>query len=381
MKPSTLTSFLIAGGWLVVVLAALAAEAGEAWRKIAPFFDVPADYRGQLGGYRSPLAFDDGRPVETPAEWAQRRKEILAYWHGVMGPWPRLVAQPRLDRSPGERRENFTQYRVRAELAAGSMQPAVLLVPEGKGPFPAVLVVYYDPATSAGLPPEYYRPLNPLSIRTTDFARALARRGFVTLSIGPPGGNATEPALNGATCQPLSYLAYLAANAHTVLAQLPEVDRARIGIMGHSYGSKWTMFASCLYEKFACAVWSDGGLVFDEQRGSINYWDSFYLGYEGEHRPRKGLVSPDNPRRGAYRQLLEAGTNLQELHALMAPRPFLVSGGSEDSPARWPVLNHAVAVNRMLGYENRVAMHNRPEHPPTPESNEIAYAFLEHHLK
>ena len=49
----------------------------------------------------------------------------------------------------------------------------------------------------------------------------------------------------------------------------------------------------------------------------------------------------------------------------MAPRPFLVSGGSEDPPERWRALNHAVAVNKLLGYEDRVAMTNRPGHDPT----------------
>lgn len=40
------------------------------------------------------------------------------------------------------------------------------------------------------------------------------------------------------------------------------------------------MFASCLYEKFACAVWSDPGIVFDETKGGyINYWEPWYLGY------------------------------------------------------------------------------------------------------
>ena len=75
------------------------------------------------------------------------------------------------------------------------------------------------------------------------------------------------------------------------------------------------------------------------------------------------------------------GHDLHELHALMAPRPFLVSGGSEDGPARWVVLNHAVAVNRFLGYEHRVAMTNRPAHSPTAESNEQAFRFLEHFLQ
>lgn len=355
--------------------------ASPAWPEIAPLFSPPSELQGQFSPGRPPLRFDNGEKVTTTADWSRRRREILDYWRRVMGPWPELLARPRLERAPGEKREKFAQYRVKVETAANYLQPAILLVPEGAGPFPAVLVVYYDPATSAGLPCEYYRPMNPLSLQTTDFARGLANRGFVTLAIGPPGGNAAEPVLNGASCQPLSYLAYLAANCHTVLAQQPEVDARRIGVMGHSFGGKWAMLASCLHEKFACAVWSDPGIVFDESRGSINYWDSFYLGFEGEHRPRRGPVSDSNPRRGAYRRLMEDGRNLHELHALMASRPFLVSGGSEDNSERWRVLNHAVAVNRLLGFENRVAMHNRPEHPPTGESNAIAYAFLEHFLK
>ncbi len=46
----------------------------------------------------------------------------------------------------------------------------------------------------------------------------------------------------------------------------------------------------------------------------------------------------------------------------MAPRPFLVSGGEEDPPTRWKTLQHAIAVNRILGVEGRVAMTNRPMH-------------------
>ena len=72
---------------------------------------------------------------------------------------------------------------------------------------------------------------------------------------------------------------------------------------------------------------------------------------------------------------------LHELHALMAPRPFLVSGGSEDQPERWKALNHAVAVNEFLGYTNRVAMTNRSGHSPTPESNKQIYLFFEYFLR
>ena len=152
-------------------------------------------------------------------------------------------------------------------------------------------------------------------------------------------------------------------------------------MVGHSYGGKWAMFASCLHEGFACAAWSDGGVVFDEKRSNVNYWEPWYLGHEPGQERERGIPSDKNPRTGAYKRLVEAGHDLHELHALMAPRPFLVSGGSEDPPVRWKALNHAVAVNTLLGYENRVAMTNRKGHLPTEEANEQLYRFFEFFLK
>lgn len=85
--------------------------------------------------------------------------------------------------------------------------------------------------------------------------------------------------------------------------------------------------------------------------------------------------------KGLYPYLMNNNYDLHELHALMAPRPFLVSGGSSDPVERWIPLNHSIAVNRLLGYKNRVAMTNRPKHEPNPESNEIVYSFFECFLK
>jgi hypothetical protein len=278
---------------------------------------------------------------------------------------------------------------VEIEVAPGVMQHGFLLLPpvRFRGPRPAVLVPFYAPEVSVaydgpraltGQARRFFKDGPPVH---RDFALQLARRGFVTLAIGTPGDDAYRPDLRGAACQPLSYHAYLAANCHTALAQRPEVDPARIGVMGHSYGGKWAMFASCLDERFACAVWSDGGVVFDESRGAVNYWEPWYLGLDPAVTRKPGLVTAANGRTGAYRALRAEGRDLHELHALMAPRPFLVSGGSEDGPGRWGALLHAVAVNRFLGRENRVAMTNRPEHSPSAESNEQAFRFLEHFLR
>ena len=65
----------------------------------------------------------------------------------------------------------------------------------------------------------------------------------------------------------------------------------------------------------------------------------------------------------------------------MAPRPVLVSGGTEDPPRNWLALNHLVEVNRLLGHKNRVALTSRRTHVPTPEALELELAFLEIHLK
>ena len=79
--------------------------------------------------------------------------------------------------------------------------------------------------------------------------------------------------------------------------------------------------------------------------------------------------------------MIETGRDLHELHVLIAPRPFLVSGGSEDPPSRWLALNHTLAVNKLLGQTNRVAMTNRTGHVPTEESNAQLYAFFQYFLK
>ena len=335
------------------------------------YFQPPAELAGQFGKYASPLKFYDGAPVTNAYHWSVRRREIRARWDELLGTWPPLVERPTLEILKSEPRETFTQHRVRVQVAEKQFLEGYLLVPPGQGPFPAIVVPYYEPETSIGLNKEL-----------RDFALQLTRRGFVSLSIGSPGGSATRPDRDGAGCQPLWYYGYIAANCYNALAMRSDVDPRRIGIVGHSYGGKWSMFGSCLYDKFACGVWSDGGIVFDETRGGVNYWEPWYLGFDPNRpRPIRGLVPAENPRTGPYAKLIEQGRDLHELHALMAPRLFLVSGGAEDRVTRWIPLNHTMAVNELLGVHHRVAMTNRPSHSPTPESNAQIYAFFERTLK
>lgn len=355
----------------VLPRAAEPAEDGS-WQKVKSAFEPPDRPEGEEASLRSLFRFDNGREVQTAADWAERRAELLESWHAIMGPWPPLLERPRLDVLGTETRENLQQRRVRIEIAAGQTGEGWLLLPAGRGPFPAVLVVYYEPETSVGLNPKQ-------SLR--DFGLELARRGFVTLSLGTPGGNAWKPELGAAQCQPLSYHAYVAANAWRALASLAEVDPGRIGVVGHSYGGKWALFAGALWDRFAAVAVSDPGIVWDESRPNVNYWEPWYLGRDATRTRQPGVPTEANPRTGAYARLVAQGRDLHEVHALIAPRPFLVSGGSEDPPERWRALNHTVAVHRLLGVTNRVGMTNRATHAPTRESNEQIYAFFEVFLR
>lgn len=369
----------------------LCASAGPVWAAaedaatpLDAAFHPAAEFAGEFGSFRSPLLFEDGTPVQTQDDWTRRRGEIRDKWLKLLGGSFDLLPAPKVHFLEKELRENFTEHRVEVDVAPGRKVVGFLLVPEGLGPFPAVFIPFYEPLSSIGRG-------KPDTLGSIDFGIQLARRGFVTLSIGTPGElerktSDTRELLVAVgeedKRQPLGYLAYVAANCNTALRNLPEVDPKRVGIVGHSYGGKWSMFASCLDERFAAACWCDPGIVFDESNSSINYYEPWYLGWqEGVNRPR-GAPNDERPRTGLYRTIFEHGSReMIELHALAAPRPILVSGGSEDRPHHWRALNHLIAVNKLLGIENRVAMTNRPGHRPTPEAAAVIYAFFERFLK
>jgi len=345
------------------------------WDHLKAYFSPPRQFENKYAGYADPLKFYDGQKVRSREDWQKRRKEILDRWHHMMGRWPSLIMHPSFEILSSLNRENFTQYTIRFYWRLDETTDAYLLIPRDSTTRrkPAVISVFYEPETAIGLKKPF-----------ADFAYQLAKRGFVCLSLGAPYVATRKPYgqyypnYEQAGIQPLSMLAYLAANSWNLLRDRPEVDSTRIGIIGFSYGSKWAMFASCLYEKFACAVWVDGGIVFDNARPNVNYWAPWYLGYfpppwaEGNSEiGRSG---------GLYPELIKKGYDLTELHALMAPRPFLVSGGSEDSLDRWIPLNQTIRVNKFLGYKNRVGMINRKEHTPDAASNDKTWQFFEYFL-
>ena len=84
--------------------------------QIAPFFNPPPELAGNFGQYRSPLQFYDGTYVKTKQDWQKRRNEILQTWHGIMGVWPPLSMNPKIEYLEKKHRENFTQHKVKLTI-------------------------------------------------------------------------------------------------------------------------------------------------------------------------------------------------------------------------------------------------------------------------
>lgn len=77
----------------------------------------------------------------------------------------------------------------------------------------------------------------------------------------------------------------------------------------------------------------------------------------------------------------EQNRDLHILHALIAPRPFLVLGGSEDPVDRWHAFHHTVEINRLMGHQERVFFSQRPGHAPTMQSNDQLLKFFKYFLQ
>jgi len=214
-------------------------EAGVVWQRIKSYFTPPAEFQNQLGDFRSPLKFYDGRPVKTPGDWKKRREEILSRWHAMMGDWPALIKDQQVEILESVQKDGYTKKKVRFNWNPNEKTEGYLLIPDGEGERPAVITVYYEPETA----------VDERNV-THDFALQLTKRGFVTLSIGTSQTTKSRtyamyyPEIENASVQPLTMLACAASNAWYVLSKMPEVDSKRIGIMGHSYGGKWAMFST-----------------------------------------------------------------------------------------------------------------------------------------
>jgi hypothetical protein len=143
------------------------------------------------------------------------------------------------------------------------------------------------------------------------------------------------------------------------LYTLPEVDRSRIGMIGHSLGGKMTLYATAMDDRITAAVSSELGIGLSFS----NYDDYWYFG---------GFI-------GQW----DKATDHHELLAMAAPRPFLLIGGDDsDNDKSWYYINAARKVYGLFGEPTHIGYFNhRKGHTPTPEAVQRSMEWLARFLE
>jgi pimeloyl-ACP methyl ester carboxylesterase len=142
------------------------------------------------------------------------------------------------------------------------------------------------------------------------------------------------------------------------LYTLPQVDRGRIGIIGHSLGGKMALYAGAMEERIRAVIFSEGGIGFSFS----NYHDYWYFDKSIDAR--------------------DPAVDQHELIALLAPRPFLLIAGNEyDGDKSWHYVNAARRVYGLFGDARRAGLFNHGKgHTPTPEAVRLSFDWFDRFL-
>lgn len=315
----------------------------DAWlektHELPPDFDLlPRNNR-----LPDPLKFLDGRTVRTPQEWAARRSEIKDLFQkfvvGTFPPRPKIV---RVVTDIEVEGEGARAKRVTLQFEHGKLS-VELQIPDGKGPFPVLLgpgVRNLAPmALSRGYMIAQYAGSD-----TQDDAGALRDATY-------PGNDLAVIALRG----------WAASLTIDYLATVPEADKTRIAITGHSRDGKQALIAAAFDDRIAAVIPSSSGAGgsypyrLGGERGNSQGIEDLTGRFFSWYSPRLRFFAGREDR-------LPVDGNL--LIALVAPRACLVSFGLNDAvEGAWAdeqSYYSAMKAYKFLGHPERLGVKTRP---------------------
>lgn len=306
-------------------------------------------------------------PIQRASQWAKRRADILTGMQRVMGPLPGKSHRVPLDVRGLEETPlaNYTRRKISFAAEAGDRVPAWLLIPNGlKGRAPAMLCLHQttrigkdEPAGLGGKDNLHY-------------AAELAERGYVTLAPDYPnfGDYAFDAYAAGYASATMKGI-WNHRRAVDLLQSLPQVDRNRIGAIGHSLGGHNALFVAAFDPRIKAVVTSCGfNSFFAYAGGDLTGWS--HAGY----MPRIASVYGKDPNRMPF--------DFTGVLAAIAPRPVLINAPLGDD--NFPVdgvrdcLRAADPVYRLLGAKEKlVALHPDCGHDFPPAARSAAYRQLD----
>lgn len=217
------------------------------------------------------------RPVTTAADWAERVAHIKAGMQRVMGPLHDTARWVPLDVETvsEEKTAAYVRRKIRFGSEADNRVPAWLLIPNelpAGGKAPAMLCLHQT--TTIGKD----EPAGLGGSSSLHYAHELASRGYVCLAPDYPsfGENPYDFAKAGAHRSSGTMKAvWDNMRAVDLLGMMQEVNKDRIGVIGHSLGGHNALFTAVFDERLKAVVTSCGFTPFhDYYGGKVAGWTS-----------------------------------------------------------------------------------------------------------
>lgn len=317
------------------------------------------------------LETSGGKKIETKEQWLKQREVIKRDWLKFMGEFPKKRAPLRTEFLENENLPGFTRQHVKYQIENGVFEDGYLLTPQNvSGKLPAIVV--FHPTTPfqargvAGLEPAYDREKwQGVQLVQRGYIVWCPRNFIFDEGTGqkPNAAMWTANAKRFLKLHPhwtaMARMTFDAIRAADFVESLPNVDKNRIGCIGHSLGGKMALYAPAFDERYKASVSSEGGIGL-----KFSNWDAvWYLG----------------PRIKDSKFKLE---NHQVL-SLIAPRAFLLLAGDHaDGDKSWAFIEAAMPVYKLFGAEENLGWFNHHAgHRYSPEARKLAEEFLDVHLK
>jgi dienelactone hydrolase len=316
-------------------------------------------------GLKPLLETPDGKKITTVAEWDRQRERLRAAWMERLGTPP-----PRPDRldvkiESTEKVEGHQRQLLTFLTEGDDVLRTYLLIPPGikKGEKRAAVVVFHQTSRDTLKEPVGLGKKPELAL-----ALHLVKRGYIVLCpecyiLKDPVGWAKGQAESLAKRRPgwtgMGKMTFDASRCIDFLETLPEVDRERIGCIGHSLGAKEVLYALAFEKRYKAGVFSEGGIGLRMS----NWTDSWYL----TSKMKEHIPAMEN----------------HQVMALATPKPLLiVAGDSADSDTSWTFVKSVLPVYELLGAGEKVGLINhRKGHTFPADAQEFSYRWLDHWLR
>lgn len=315
---------------------------------------------------------DDGtsQPISKPNDWHRRVRHIRSNFEQVTGPLPGPEFRVPLDAQIQETTAvgDLTRIKLTYQSDPFDRVAAYLFLPKTRSPgkTPAVLCLHQ---TSDGGKNE---PSGVGGDSRLHYALELAKRGYITLAPDYPsfGEHAYDFGEKSPYVSGTMKAIWDNLRAVDVLEAQPDVDRERIGVIGHSLGGHNAIFTALYEERFKAVVSSCGFCRF--HKDDVPSWTG------PRYMPRIAKNYGNDADRVPF--------DFPELIAAIAPRAFFASAAQRDSDfdvvGVKETMDAALPIFKLLNAAERLdAYYPSTEHAFSDDARAKAYEFLDKNLQ